>query len=225
MDKLLKIFNVKWTSINAGPSPDDNKRTEIFLAGCKKAASGNPCPKCFNPQTWDENNNVSTCTAEEASNIIMAYAPNKYITFVGGEPLDQIEPLAELCSILKRNGYHILVFTHYTLEEVSAFPSVPLLLNSIDVLVEGEYIDEMRIYDENFEDGLHNAVGSGNQIIWDIAEWRIKKQQYIDGIAAEDLAGLCITVADNRLIYITKDDLCTTYHCLMEENCNERIAG
>ena len=54
----VKIYDVKWTSQNAGPSPDNNKRTEVFLFGCSKAANGNPCRECFNPMIWKVPNNV-----------------------------------------------------------------------------------------------------------------------------------------------------------------------
>ena len=114
----MRIFNVKWTSRTAGPSPDDNRRTEIFLAGCKKAAKGHPCQGCFNQELWNKEHYVADASPEQVVNRIQKYAPNKYITFVGGEPLDQLDELIEVCRLLKRAGYHIIVITHYELHKL-----------------------------------------------------------------------------------------------------------
>ena len=84
MDKL-RIYNAKWSSASAGPSPDDNHRVEIFLAGCKKAATGNACLGCFNVELWKNNVYNAEITPEEARNHINKFAPNKHVTFVGGE--------------------------------------------------------------------------------------------------------------------------------------------
>ena len=48
MSETLKVFDVKWTSITAGPSPDSNRRTEIFLWGCNIAALRQQHPKEVN---------------------------------------------------------------------------------------------------------------------------------------------------------------------------------
>ena len=50
----LRIFDIKWQVKTAGPSPNENKRIEVFLLGCDKAMQGNPCKGCFNSVTWDK---------------------------------------------------------------------------------------------------------------------------------------------------------------------------
>ena len=139
----LKIFNVKWTSKSAGPSLDRNSRTEIFLAGCKKAREGNPCKGCFNQELWSKDVYYGLEMPQEAFKKIKRFAPNKYITFVGGEPLDQVGPLADLCELLHNDGYHILVISHYTvaaiLTKTASSPAMEKLVNNIDVLIDGEY--------------------------------------------------------------------------------------
>lgn len=197
MDKL-RIFNVLWTSFSGGPSPIGNRRTEIFLAGCKMAFDGHPCKDCFNPGLWDKENYVAQNTPMEAYRNIVTYAPNKYITFVGGEPLDQIEPLARLCRYLHASDYHIIVFTHHTMDEVRSMEHGDELLSNIHVLVDGKYDESERIYRDNFGDGFTDAVGSGNQVIWDCTTG--------EGIAARDLAGIYVC-PDYSLRYITKGDV------------------
>lgn len=199
MDNKLRIFNVLWTSRSGGPSPDDNKRTELFLAGCKMATDGHPCKDCFNPGLWDGSKFVAEVTPAEAFQNIVKNAPNKYITIVGGEPLDQIESLTKLCALLKADGFHIIVFTHYTMEEVLAMEHGKLLVSCIHVLIDGKYDESQRIYRDYYGDGFTDAIGSGNQVVWDC------DAEKIEGIAARDLAGIYVC-PDYSLRYVTKED-------------------
>lgn len=173
----IRIFNAKWKSHTAGPSPyPDNERVELFLAGCRIAEEGNPCPNCFNQETWDRYNYVVEEPVDQTVRHIMACTNNRFITIVGGEPLDQIDALVELCKLLKENKFHIIVFSHYTLPEIEKMAddnsNYSELLKHIDILIDGPYKKEFHIYDEFNNDGLHNAVGSGNQIIWDLQDGR-----------------------------------------------------
>lgn len=211
----MKIFNAKWTSYSAGPSPDNNKRTEIFLHGCKRAMSGNPCKHCFNPQLWDSSKNLRNEHWVNVGNKIIAHAPNKYVTFVGGEPLDQLDELSNLCHMLKQHGFHIIVFTNHKLRFlVKKNPSYALnqLLLNIDILIDGQYEENLRIYEEGFGDGLRDAVGSANQIIWDLQEYNTTTFQNIRGYATGDLAGIYVS-KDNRLKYIFKERSAMPYIC------------
>ena len=130
--------------------------------------------------------------------------------------MDQIEPLAELCSALKEKGFHIILFTHFELVEIMAeiqtsdkAQSYIKMLHNIDVLIDGKYDDSQRIYDESLEDGLHDAIGSRNQVVWDFEEWRRKsengnKEHKILGMKAGDLAGLYVC-PNGELRYVTYD--------------------
>lgn len=214
----MKIFNVKWTSTSAGPSPDNNKRTEIFLHGCKRAMMGNPCKNCFNSKLWDSSKNYRDYSVAEVVRNIVKYAPNKYITFVGGEPFDQIEDLSEVCYLLKVLGYHIVVFTNKELEHnIENTPYTIKLFNSIDILIDGEYKETERIYQEDFGDGLTDAVGSGNQIVWDIQQY-----PYFTGYCARDLAGIYVSAIDNELKYILKTNN-VQEHIISYEQLNKRV--
>lgn len=207
MSKKLKIFNVYWSSETAGVSPDNNRRTEIFLSGCKKATNGNPCKGCFNPDLWGDDY-ITRVSPEELLRQVKKFAPNKYITFVGGEPLDQLVPLAETCELLNKNGYHITVFSHYTIEEIDHMESqesVKKFLTNIAILIDGEYKEEKKIYDKgNLGDGICQVIGSSNQVIWDLQS---RKSAFVYGIEAIDLVALYLT-PNNVLKYITKEDFC-----------------
>lgn len=197
---MMKLFNVKWEVQTAGPSPDNNNRTEVFLLGCRKALEGNPCKGCFNTMTWDANKAEKEHDPVEMASTINQYAPNRYVTIGGGEPTDQIDDLIVLCRELKAYGFHIMVYSWRSLllalegvygEEFKV--KILNLLDYIDMLVDGEFVLEERVYDENKGDGCYNSVGSGNQIVWDIPN---KK-----GIHMRDIEALRLN-SDNQLEYI-----------------------
>lgn len=160
----IKIFDILWQTKGAGPSPDNNRRTEIYFAGCKMAKNGNPCPGCFNPDLWDDSSCIPRLPSEIFDVINKTNVP-KYITIVGGEPTDQLSGLIELAKLLKNNKYHIMLFTrrekqwilnHISNEDIKLF----------DIIVTGPYKKECRIYDSSKDDGIHNVIGSANQTIW-----------------------------------------------------------
>lgn len=179
----MKIFDVNWKAVTAGPSPHNNERTEVFLLGCKKALEGNPCKGCFNQATWNANLATIEDTPEEAAENIFKYAPNKYITIGGGEPTDQIDELIIFTRLLKEKGYHVMMYTWRSLyaiikgEYSEDFKLKFLtLMNSIDILVDGEFQEENKLYIHDQSDGLFGSVGSGNQIIWDVKAYHESKR-------------------------------------------------
>lgn len=203
----MKIYDVKWTSQNAGPSPDYNKRTEIFLFGCSKAANGNPCKGCFNPMIWKIPNKVKEYSPNSVVKYIEKFAPNKYITFVGGEPLDQLKDLVKVCSSLKEKNFHIIVFTHHNMKDLLNSKSnlIINLLRHIDILIDGEFLLDKYIYDDNAGDGFHDAIGSSNQTVWDCNFSNKHNLMYINGLPANELAGIYLS-PNYSLKYITKKE-------------------
>lgn len=182
---LLRDCN--WAVKTAGPSPDENRRTELFLLGCNKAMSGNPCKGCFNSTTWDASKAEWSHDPIKMAEHINNCAPNKYITIGGGEPTDQIDNLIILCRELKKYGFHIMIYTWRDLENSLTYPAAVQgnklddkkfnlayklneLLKYVDIVVDGEYKEELRLWDGAKEDGLISSIGSGNQIVWDIRD-------------------------------------------------------
>lgn len=64
------------------------------------------------------------------------------ITISGGEPMDQARELARLVEMLSQFTDDILVYSGYTYEELRCDPEKEQVLQSIAVLVDGEYIEE-----------------------------------------------------------------------------------
>lgn len=159
---MLRVASVHPQSTTAGLSPFEDKRTEVFLAGCRMALSGHPCPGCFNVDLWDEKYfpEVSVddlfCDIKEAG--------NKFVTIVGGEPLDQFDELVRLMALLRKHGYHVVLITHYTMEVISLkFSDV---LEHANVIIDGCYDARKRIFDEVDIPGVTHVIGSENQGFW-----------------------------------------------------------
>ena len=209
-DKGLVTFDIRWRTDTAGPSPDSNMRTEIFLLGCKKAQQGNPCKGCFNSVTWDIGKAEHSRDPLEIADFIIKNAPNKYITIGGGEPTDQIDYLIPLVKKLKENGFHIMMYTWRQIDSVIKLPKGKELLSYLDIVVDGEFKIEERLYQQELGDGMLSSIGSGNQIIWDIKAYNEQPKlrrnaKYLYGHYMRDLAGLYIKPDTNDLVYITKE--------------------
>ncbi len=128
-------------------------RTSIYFAGCC-----HHCPGCQNPQSWD-----IMAGKEMGINEIMAHIEeNDFdVTFSGGDPLFQIDAIIELAKAISQSGKHIWCYTGYQYEQVANDNKMKQLLPYIDVLVDGEFIQELRDIGLLFK-------GSSNQRLVDI---------------------------------------------------------
>lgn len=148
----------------------------LFVQGCDRH-----CFNCFNSETWDFNGGKEW--TEEAKNKFMELIDRPYIrriSVLGGEPLAE-QSLDEVLSLIKEIRISfpektIWLYTGYELseiikqeqyEKVSGIPSVWSkrwkIISNIDVLVDGEYIDEQK-------DLTLKWRGSKNQHVIDVKQ-------------------------------------------------------
>jgi anaerobic ribonucleoside-triphosphate reductase activating protein len=116
-------------------------RTTIYLSGCVHR-----CKNCHNPETWDFNGGNEF--KEETKEELFSYLALPYIngiTFSGGDPLCSYDEVLELTKEIKERfpDKTIWVYTGYTLEELIKGQK-EAILEYIDVLVDGRYVDELR---------------------------------------------------------------------------------
>ena len=78
------------------------------------------------------------------------------ITFLGGEPLEQIEAVTYISKKVKELGLTVLIFTGYDYHLISTKKEVQELTKHIDILIDGKY-------DETQQDFSRAWVGSSNQ--------------------------------------------------------------
>ncbi len=143
----------------------DGCRFAVFVQGCPRRCSG-----CQNPETQPFHGGRDIDT-EDILKQIDTNPLLSGITFSGGEPFCQPRPLAELANAVHARGLSVWSYTGNTLEELRAMKDedVCALLNEIDVLVDGEYIEAERDLTLKFR-------GSRNQRIIDMNATRQKGQ-------------------------------------------------
>lgn len=130
-------------------------RTTIYCAGCP-----NHCPGCHNPQSWDISNGHPV-EIEDILKVILA-DPFADVTFSGGDPMFQPEGFTELAkAIRQRSNKNIWCYTGYLFEDLLRHPAQRALLEQIDVLVDGRFIEALRDEELRFR-------GSSNQRIIDV---------------------------------------------------------
>lgn len=148
MISLIKI--VEDTTVD-GPG----FRTTVYAAGCPNA-----CPGCQNPQTWRKEAGRMT----PVEDILAVIRADEFadVTFSGGDPMYQPEGFARLARLVKEETHkNIWCYTGYTYECLLQNAAQRELLNWIDVLVDGPYIEAERDPDLLFR-------GSRNQRLIDV---------------------------------------------------------
>lgn len=128
-------------------------RNSLYVAGCPLRCKG-----CHNQSSWDINNG----TYQSVESVCAQLNVDDFnISILGGEPLFQYEGILELCKMIK-NKYPnktIWMWSGYTFEHIQQF--YPAILDYIDVLVDGEYIEQKRDINANW-------IGSSNQRVVDV---------------------------------------------------------
>ena len=153
----LTIAGVVKESIVDGPGI----RYTVFTQGCP-----HHCPSCHNPQTWAFEGGQPT-TAQALFEDFQKDPILKGITFSGGEPFCQPEPLTELAKLVHGAGKDVTIFTGYTYEQLleKQDPAVDALLAQCDLLIDGPFVMAQRNLELRFR-------GSENQRLIDMKKTR-----------------------------------------------------
>ncbi len=148
----MKLLNVFKETISDGVG----LRYSIYLSGCRHA-----CPGCHNPESWNPDNGCEL-TEEVLKEIIKEIKANPLldgITISGGDPFFSPDDLFFLVKRLKEaTQMNIWCYTGYTIEHIRRTPNMAKVLDYIDVLVDGPYVEQLR-------DPKLNFRGSSNQRI------------------------------------------------------------
>ena len=152
---ILRLSGIIGQTIVDGPG----LRLAVYTQGCPHA-----CPGCHNPESHDFNGGFD----KHISEIFEMFLKNPLltgITFSGGEPFAQAQPLAVLAELVRQRGKTVFCFTGYTFEELLRISredkGVRNLLPNIDVLVDGRYVQEEKDLSLRFR-------GSRNQRVLDL---------------------------------------------------------
>lgn len=136
-------------------------RSVIWFQGCS-----HNCVGCHNPETHDFNAG-EIVSLEEMKAKIDELEYQSGVTFSGGDPMMQVEALAELASYVHEKGMNVWCYTGFTFEELLVLAekndNYLKALNEIDVLVDGKFVLDLKSFDVQFR-------GSSNQRIIDVAK-------------------------------------------------------
>lgn len=142
-------------------------RVSVFVQGCDFH-----CKNCFNQNAWDFNGGV--VFNDNTIQKILSLCKYEYInglSILGGEPLHpkNIDGILQLMKAFKERfpDKNIWLWTGFKYEDITRKE----IFNYIDVLVDGQYIDELRDLTLKFR-------GSSNQRIINIPE-TIKQNKII----------------------------------------------
>ena len=119
-------------------------RTVLWCAGCNRR-----CKNCFNPETWDFN--AGKIFDDNAKQFLFKQLNKYYIkglTISGGHPLEKPNRGAIYCLLKeikeKFPSKDIWMYTGYVWEYIQDIREIQRILNYVDVLVDGAYVDELR---------------------------------------------------------------------------------
>ena len=88
---------------------------------------------------------------------------NEGLTVLGGEPLEQLDALADLCERVQAAGLGAIVFTGFSLVQASERAGFERLWRAIDTLVDGPF--SARELEPPPERGGRRFIGSRNQTL------------------------------------------------------------
>lgn len=155
----INLYGTASDSIVDGPG----LRYAVFVQGCT-----HHCPGCHNPESQPAQGGTLT----PISDVLADIRANKLIsgvTLSGGEPFEQPEACAALACALKADGYSLWAYSGYLYDDLLARaasePAVGQLLDAIDVLVDGPFIEAQKSYTLKWR-------GSANQRLIDVPRSR-----------------------------------------------------
>lgn len=146
---VIYYMDIKYDTIVDGV----NFRNTVYCAKCDVYCQG-----CHNPQSWNIKNGKPISIINLAKLLL---ENGNDITFSGGECSLQAKAFTKLAQILKAEGRNIWLYSGHTYEELIYNAITKKLLDSVDVLVDGSYIEEQR-------DLTLKWRGSANQRVIDV---------------------------------------------------------
>lgn len=171
----MRYNKIRKMDVSNGPGV----RVSIFMQGCVFH-----CKNCFNPETWDfkAGNEFTSDTIEK----ILLLADKKYVaglSILGGEPMHpkNIEGTTTLAKRFKERfpNKTLWVWTGFLFDLDLKDKEV---LKYVDVLVDGQYVDELHDFTLKWR-------GSSNQRVIDVKQ-SLKKNKVILLDEEKELVGV-----------------------------------
>ena len=167
----LRVFNIVKNTKVEGPG----SRYCIWVQGCSRRCKG-----CQAVHTWSHksgelyevsyiiedifktanrslsDNLLNLDTSPQPSPRLERVRTIEGVTFLGGEPFEQAEVLGVIAEEVQKEGLSVVCFTGGKIEELRLVPKNKKLLDNTDLLIDGEFIQELTDYSRPW-------CGSSNQ--------------------------------------------------------------
>ncbi len=163
----IRIAGVESESIVDGPG----FRFAVYTQGCPHA-----CPGCHNPQTHSFEGGT-LAQPQKLLELAQASPLNKGVTLSGGEPFCQAVELVEFAQLARDAGYGIWAYSGYTYEQLTgehAPHGSAQLLELVDVLVDGPFVQTLSSYDASWKGSTNQHVidvkksaAAGKPVLWE----------------------------------------------------------
>ncbi len=129
---MLRVIEIIEATTVDGPG----FRNSIYFAGCS-----HHCEGCHNPQSWS----FDSGREMEISELLTLLTDRGLdVTFTGGDPVMQGEELITLAAGIREAGLTVWLYTGYKYEQLMEMESMSRLLDYIEVVVDGQFIKELR---------------------------------------------------------------------------------
>ncbi len=151
---ILELAHVVPVSAAEGP----HERFAVWLQGCSLRCLG-----CCNPELFERGHGREVEVDGLVEQVLVAARVHAIegLTVLGGEPLEQLAALTELCTRVQGAGLGVIVFTGFELVRVRERPGFAELWAAIDTLVDGPFVvHEPELASEL---GGRRFIGSRNQ--------------------------------------------------------------
>ncbi len=164
-DVCVRVGGFYHNSLTEGPG----RRSSVLFQFCPLKCKG-----CYVPHLHDAAGGVLISARRLADLLLDETHERDGVTILGGEPFAQPAGLHALVRVLRsKNCPHIVCYSGYTLDALSEKaikqPSIGAVLDEIDVLIDGAYV-------ESLASGAGLWTGSGNQRVIDLRATRAENR-------------------------------------------------
>ena len=132
---MIRVHDVLPRSSIYGPG----ERWVLWVQGCTLGCKG-----CWNVETWSRRTGTERTVASLVSELEAAASAGDLegISLLGGEPLQQAEPVLELIHAAREMGLSVLLYTGYEPEEYD--PTMQACHDGSDLVIGGRYVEALR---------------------------------------------------------------------------------
>lgn len=135
-------------------------RVSLFISGCDKKPK---CRDCQNPKAWRHDyGEIFTEATKQEIKKTLAHKSIRGISLLGGEPSDNLDDgvLLDFLAEIRREfpTKDVWAWSGYQIEDLLSVPLKRQFLNFIDVLIDGEFIPELKNLNRPFGNSTNQRI-------------------------------------------------------------------